>query len=388
MEKKHAKRLFIFNPDCEMSIAAGGKYYTPPANVLKMAEDLAFLPAWLGTKEDRVVVKELPDVSFMHAVCEPLQLECMPILESQLGNCTAWDASPWGKSPGMCHWLNKRGIGEEWKPEQKEWYSRKTAREGLARLMEMLPFVRTDVLPQMCYSLPELELKVGKGQWIVKAPWSSSGKGILVLKNGIGVKEKEWLTGMLKRQKYLMLEKGLDKVEDFAMEFFSGADGVAFMGWSSFSTGLHGEYIGNFLGAQIIIERRLIGLLGEEIINALKIEIPRMIGELIPCYRGPLGVDMMIYRENGELAVQPCVEINLRYNMGIVAMFLSRRLCEKTKGTFCIRFYSQKEEALHQHIQLQRNVPIIYENNRIKSGYLNLTPVHETTHFVASVRCY
>ena len=56
MEKKHAKRLFIFNPDCEMSIAAGGKYYTPPANVLKMAEDLAFLPAWLGTKEDRVVV--------------------------------------------------------------------------------------------------------------------------------------------------------------------------------------------------------------------------------------------------------------------------------------------------------------------------------------------
>lgn len=97
---------------------------------------------------------------------------------------------------------------------------------------------------------------------------------------------------------------------------------------------------------------------------------------------------MMIYRENGELAVQPCVEINLRYNMGIVAMFLSRRLCEKTEGTFCIRFYSQKEEALHQHMQLQQNAPIIYENNRIKSGYLNLTPVRETTHFVASVRCY
>ena len=74
MEKKHSKHLFIFNPDCEMAIAAGGKYYTPPANVLKMAEDLAFLPAWLGAKEDRVVVKELPDVRFMHAVCEPLQL--------------------------------------------------------------------------------------------------------------------------------------------------------------------------------------------------------------------------------------------------------------------------------------------------------------------------
>ena len=160
MEKKHSKHLFIFNPDCEMAIAAGGKYYTPPANVLKMAEDLAFLPAWLGAKEDRVVVKELPDVRFMHAVCEPLQLECIPILDSQLGSCTDWTASPWGRSPGMCHWLNKRGIGEEWKPEQKEWYSRKTAREGLGWLMTVLPFVRTDVLPQMSYSLPELELKV------------------------------------------------------------------------------------------------------------------------------------------------------------------------------------------------------------------------------------
>lgn len=53
MEKKHAKRLFIFNPDCEMSIAAGGKYYTPPANVLKMAEDLAFYQ--LGWEQKRIV---------------------------------------------------------------------------------------------------------------------------------------------------------------------------------------------------------------------------------------------------------------------------------------------------------------------------------------------
>ncbi len=38
-------RLFLFNPDCEMAIADGGVFYTPPANVVKMAGDLAFLPA-------------------------------------------------------------------------------------------------------------------------------------------------------------------------------------------------------------------------------------------------------------------------------------------------------------------------------------------------------
>ena len=42
-------------------------------------------------------------------------------------------------------------------------------------------------------------------------------------------------------------------------------------------------------------------------------------------YVGYLGVDMMIYEdESGEFGVQPCVEINLRYNMGICLLYTSR----------------------------------------------------------------
>ena len=39
---ENRKRLWIFNPDCEMAIANGSKYYMPPANVVTMAEDLGF----------------------------------------------------------------------------------------------------------------------------------------------------------------------------------------------------------------------------------------------------------------------------------------------------------------------------------------------------------
>ena len=51
------RRLFLFNPENEMAIANGNPYYTPPATILKMAEDLAYLPAYYAGEEDAVWVK-------------------------------------------------------------------------------------------------------------------------------------------------------------------------------------------------------------------------------------------------------------------------------------------------------------------------------------------
>jgi hypothetical protein len=72
---ENRKRLWIFNPDCEMAIANGSKYYMPPANVVTMAEDLAVLPVFLGESEDWVLVRNLPDPVFMASVYEPLHLK-------------------------------------------------------------------------------------------------------------------------------------------------------------------------------------------------------------------------------------------------------------------------------------------------------------------------
>ena len=107
----------------------------------------------------------------------------------------------------MCHWLAERGMGEEWKTERKEWYSRRKAREGLIRLFGLIPDLEKEVIPETGYSIEEIEQKMKTGKYLVKAPWSSSGKGILVLGKPIAVKEKERLHGILKRQGYVMLEK-------------------------------------------------------------------------------------------------------------------------------------------------------------------------------------
>lgn len=380
------KRLYIFNCDCEMAIANGEKFYMPPANVRKMMRDLAYLPAYLGEEGDCVLVEDKEP-----AIKNNLQVDCKAILsEELLAYSETLSGEPWGLSPKICHWMAERKLGKEWQITQKDWYSRKNTCEVLNYLINANIIADSGIMPQIYNSLGEIAEKVKIGSWLVKAPWSSSGKGLLRLENGISDKTGQWITGVLKKQGYVMLEKFLDKVEDFAMEFKSTDQGVYFIGWSCFFTGEHGEYRGNYVGEQKNIEKRLTTFLGHDLLEQLQIHIPIILQRIFPRYRGFLGVDMMVYRdETRKLQVQPCIEINLRYNMGIIALCLSRKYLDIcTEGEFTITFYSRHGEALKEHQRLCIEEPAIYKNNRIKSGYIALTPVSETTQFVASLRCY
>lgn len=361
----------------------------PSANVMRMTADLAFLSAWWAEEGDWVLVKEPVAEGFGKEL--GLRVRC--VTEEELAGETADVVGvPWGRSPKMCHWLAERGMGEEWREEWKEWYSRRTAREGLVRLVQRMPFLEARIIPQVCHSLKEIERKTsaGEGEWLVKAPWSSSGKGQLRCKGTWLPKAGEWMGGVLRRQGCLMLERYLDKVRDFAMEFHAGERGMEFIGWSFFTTGDHGEYRGNTLAPQSHMEQELFRLLGEETVHSLKCHLPQMLEELFPAYRGYLGVDMMVYRDNeSRLRVHPCVEINLRFNMGLVALFLHRNhVVEGTVGEFTVAFYTQNGEALRETERMRCDCPAVYENSRILSGYVALTPVKETTRFVASLQCY
>ena len=47
-------KLYYFNPDTEMAIANGSPYYTPPANIVRMADELAYLPAYFSEQGDGI----------------------------------------------------------------------------------------------------------------------------------------------------------------------------------------------------------------------------------------------------------------------------------------------------------------------------------------------
>ena len=95
---------------------------------------------------------------------------------------------------------------------------------------------------------------------------------------------------------------------------------------------------------------------------------------------------MMIYRENEEYKLHPCVEINVRDNMGLLALRISENYLEMdTEGTFFIDFCSVEGEQKNKHIEMKKKYPVLFSNGRIKSGYLSLCPVNKKTKYRAYI---
>ncbi|MCM1080100.1 MAG: hypothetical protein NC344_11605 [Bacteroidales bacterium] len=163
------------------------------------------------------------------------------------------------------------------------------------------------------------------GDILLKSPWSSSGRGVRKW-DGSCYGTRRWVEKTIETQGHIMVERHLDKVLDFAMEFSAADDGtVKYEGLSLFDT-VGGAYVGNLLAPEYEKKAILSSYVSPQLLHDVADIICRwMEHALSGNYAGPFGVDMMIVRskdDNGFL-LNPCVEINLRRTMGHVALSLS-----------------------------------------------------------------
>jgi len=68
-----------------------------------------------------------------------------------------------------------------------------------------------------------------------------------------------------------------------------------------------------------------------------------------------MGVDMMICRTGKGFRLHPCVEINMRMNMGLVARrFFDRFVHADSEGIYRIGYFKREGEALKFHGEQQK----------------------------------
>ena len=162
---------------------------------------------------------------------------------------------------------------------------------------------------------------------VLKAPWSSSGRGVRFVEGELNVYHERWVSNVIDRQGCIVAEPYYNKVKDFGMEFESDGQGrVRYLGLSLFHT-TNGAYTGNVLADEEEKKSVIYHYLSERFVEKVKEKIECILGEVFRGkYRGPLGVDMMIVAgEGGQgFLLHPCVEINLRRTMGHVALELSK----------------------------------------------------------------
>ncbi|MDR0766662.1 MAG: hypothetical protein LBF09_06995, partial [Odoribacteraceae bacterium] len=294
--------LYYFNPDNELAIAHGGRGYTPPATIARMTRELAYLPAYLAGREDCILVEEMPETRFLHERREWLGMNCRPVTLEEASGMHFDALRPWGWSPrahGMLEGIPvDEGSREAWTPGKRELYARETALAVLERAREELA-LPDEIFPRVEDSLEGVIARARHHAVVVKAPWSSSGRGLLMMGPGdAGSKERAWLSGVLRRQGRVMVETRLDKIVDFALEFRMDAGGIRYAGLSRFFTGERGEYRGNRLGSPGLLRQEVTRHVDESLLDTVQDAVARALSRVLGGrYRGPLGVDMMLYRD-------------------------------------------------------------------------------------------
>lgn len=378
-----------------MALASGETNYMAPASARQMASDLALLPMWYAEAGSAVLAPSAYNADFLKTKSELLGMDVALLTEPEVADGKDWKFSPWGWDPALRKRLMTLGAGQTELPSADYM---NILREHSHRLqaVKLLPGLRLNeyFCGESFYlsTLAECSAFVeGREACLLKAPLSGSGKGLNWCKGIFTTFISGWCARVAASQGGVVGEPIYNKVEDFALEFYSdGCGGVRFAGCSMFSTNEHGAYTGNLLASDGQIEEIIARYLPleklERIREALRTELASVYGYT---YTGYLGVDMMICRQDKEnkYLVHPCVEINMRMNMGVVArLFYDRFAAPGSKGRFTVEYVPDNGALRARHEQDMRNHPLIVENGRLLSGYLPLVPVTGKNCYRAYVR--
>ena len=224
-------------------------------------------------------------------------------------------------------------------------------------------------------------------------------------------KVESWANALIKRHGYFTAEPYYNKVQDLAMEFCLRDGQCHFIGYSLFNTNHHGRYESNLLMADEKIEELLAQYIPHSTLHEVRDWVITHTDRFIPTewntakYPLYFGIDMMIIYEsqqsmdkakinsefkiqNSEFLLHPCIEINLRLNMGIIAHEVHRKLLAPgTEGTFHVTAFPTEEAAQQFHQEQTTKYPPVYREGKIVSGYHPLTPIHPHTRHHAYVMC-
>ena len=336
-------KLHIFNPEHDLALASNLRQFTAPHAGRQLRSDLSFIPALWADEGDLVLVDDIDNArDKVRHLGGDLVDKVEFITKVQLAHFIKTEfldsVHPWGWDLSLKGELEHIGIPEIALPgdailnKVRAMSSRQWAAE---HLQSGVRFVQ---------SVAEVKSLVREwGKAVIKAPWSSSGRGVRFVsadefREGSGYPSFErWVGNIIYRQGGVTVEPYYNKVMDFGMEFEMVDGKVLYRGLSLFDT-IKNAYSGNVLcpeDKKVEMMARYVS--PERLLQIRQHVIDVMEPALKGIYSGPFGVDMMIYAKEQNLpasdgassdvqddfGVNECIEVNLRRTMGHVAIDLA-----------------------------------------------------------------
>ncbi|MDE6267166.1 MAG: hypothetical protein K2M07_07445 [Muribaculaceae bacterium] len=363
------KSLYLFNPENDLALACNRRNYSPPRNALELRRSGALLPLWYCTAGDAVLVESMPDTCWLDAIRGKFGIDTSVVTAVP---DEVVRAVPWGWSLAARSEFLAAGMREELLPDEEcirsmRELSHRRLTVSILDGMKSHGLYHGELPVELHNSVDVLHIlnTYGNDGIYLKAPWSSTGRGVIP---GSGKSDDNIMmqaAGIIKRQGSVMVEQAFRKVRDFAMLFRSAPGvGVRYVGLSLFDTSSQ-SYTGNILASESRLRNILSGDISTEDTDRVREAIIPLLDNLIgDRYEGYFGVDMMVVDINGQHHIHPCVEVNLRMTMGVVAHKFTRNyLADDVTGTFRVEF-GETAEATE---------PVIVDGKLVR-GTLRLVP--------------
>ncbi len=387
--------VYIFNPQNDLALATGGINYVAPPFAVRMAADLAVLPAFIAEPGSLVITDSDLDAEWLEQLNSTFGLDVHAVKTRELRRLSNYRIMPWGWCLDMRRRLLKWGASQDSVPTKDEIYHlrglshRRVTTLIHMRLLELLGQELCPMPVELATSEEVMDYVKEHGDCYIKTPWSSSGRGIYHTTGGVTPELEQWCRGALKRQGSVMCEQALDKVMDLAVEFNCCEGKAQVRGYSVFETDSHSQYS----HGEVATGEALKGLITERYrcLDRVVDALTQVIDEMVSAhYNGWLGVDMLLYyaqctmhnaqsfgdaqcvmynaQSSAVIGINPCVEMNLRPTMGAVTSVLGERVLAKgATGTFAIEQRASTSEPW-------RPLPAaVLKDCRLASGALCLT---------------
>ncbi len=343
------KNIFIFNPETDYALALGRARYNPPARIVALRKKLQLTHAKIASPGDVIVVDDdfkpeaFPDREAIAEIRKKgIITATLTDLPEIMSAATAHSLRivPWGWNHSLRAHLQVNGIDDkllktnEQIDRIRQLSHRSTTIPFQKHLQDSLPHLNVPLAKEFHDLKEALIFSKQPGGVYFKAPWSSSGRGILYYQHNLSpvtsnisteakkanLSEKklsEWISGFIRRQGSVMGERAFNRKADFATEWWIADANASFMGLSLFNTSSEGRYLGNSNLSQEDIDSFLCSISSDwtpKVIEAQKSALESLISS---SYSGPVGIDMLIDTSG---LLNPCVEINLRLTMGMIAL--------------------------------------------------------------------
>lgn len=390
----------LFNAWHDEALAADIPNFTPSSPARAISRDLALLPFWSSACGSAVVPDAEECARFIASL--PL-LGRDGRLAASLPATYGGVVEPWGWDKPVLRSLRKAGIEPRADDGHVAMLRRLQNRLTSSRLLppllaalresEALRGVEFTGHSRFALSPAEVQAAIADGgQYMLKRPLSGSGRGLMAVRGGrLNAREAAWVEAACRRCGGLEVQRLCDVVMNFALEFRKPRDGgYSFTGCSEFASGRGGAYGGNYLsagsrrGAEVCRAAGISAAQFEAFVEIVAGEMYR----LAPGYCGPAGIDMMLCRSGAGIAVFPCVEINFRHTMGMLANSLGIAPDSGCHAWFRIARAGRDGEMLERARRAAAGNPPVKSRSRrggesFLTGYLPLTPVGEATRFHA-----